>query len=134
MSSISSVKYSLEITVYLSLKGCAYFHYYATIIILVENGLKTAISSLIVIISGTIYHPAKFVIVTGLQGGNCGFPTTEPLPIGNEVVERASSFTFLDVTVSEDMSWGKNNLYHSKGPTTPLLPQEAEMFESASRN
>ena len=41
-------------------------HYYAIIIILVENGLKTAILSLIAIISGTIYRPAKFVIVTGL--------------------------------------------------------------------
>ena len=42
-------------------------HYYAIIIILVENGLKTAILSLIAIISGTIYRPAKFVIVTGLR-------------------------------------------------------------------
>ena len=40
-------------------------HYYAIIIILVENGLETAILSLIAIISGTIYRPAKFVIVTG---------------------------------------------------------------------
>ena len=43
-----------------------YLHYYAIIIILVENNLKTAILSLIAIISGTIYRPAKFVIVTGL--------------------------------------------------------------------
>ena len=31
-----------------------------------------------------------------------------PLLIGNEVVERASSFKFLGVTVSEDLSWGRN--------------------------
>ena len=44
-----------------------YLHYYAIIIILVEydQKLKTAILSLITIISGTIYRPAKFVIVTG---------------------------------------------------------------------
>ncbi|KAK0155002.1 RNA-directed DNA polymerase from mobile element jockey [Merluccius polli] len=31
-----------------------------------------------------------------------------PLLIGNEVVERVSSFRFLGVTVSEDLSWGRN--------------------------
>ena len=36
------------------------------IIILDENGLRTTILSFIAIISGTIYCPAKFVIVTGL--------------------------------------------------------------------
>ena len=35
-------------------------------LLLVENGRKTAILSLIKIISGTIYCPAKCVIVTGL--------------------------------------------------------------------
>ena len=41
--------------------------YYAIIIIVVENGLKTAILSIIAIISGTIYRPAKFVVATGLR-------------------------------------------------------------------
>ena len=38
----------------------------AALIILVENGRKTAILLLGAIISGTIYRPAKFVIATGL--------------------------------------------------------------------
>ncbi len=41
-------------------------HYYAIIIILDENGLRSTILSFIAIISWTIYRPAKFVIVTGL--------------------------------------------------------------------
>lgn len=32
-----------------------------------------------------------------------------PFLIGNEVVERVSSFKFLGVTVTEDLSWGKTN-------------------------
>lgn len=46
-------------------KGLLVF-FFAIIIILVENGLKTKILSFIAIISGTIYHPAKCVILTGL--------------------------------------------------------------------
>ena len=42
-------------------------HYYAIIIKLVENGLKTAILWLIAIISETSYCPAIFFIVTGLH-------------------------------------------------------------------
>ena len=64
MSSSSSVKYSLEISLLIFERWN--LHYYGIIIILVENGLKTAILLLIAIISGTIYCPAKFVIVTGL--------------------------------------------------------------------
>ncbi len=44
-----------------------YVHYYAIIIILDENGLRSTILSFIAIISWTIYRPAKFVIVTGLR-------------------------------------------------------------------
>ena len=64
MPSGSSVKYSLKITLLIFER--LYLHYYA-IIILVENGLKQAILSLIAITSGTIYPPAKFVMVTGLR-------------------------------------------------------------------
>ena len=67
MSSSSSVKYSLEITVLIFER--LNLHYYGIIIILVENCLKTAILSLIAIISGTIYHPAKCVM-TGLSRGD----------------------------------------------------------------
>jgi len=44
-----------------------YLYYYANIITLDVNGLRTTILSFIAIISKTIYHPAKFVIETGLQ-------------------------------------------------------------------
>ena len=59
MSSSSSIKYYFEIS--LLIFEMLYLHYYAIIIILVENGLKTAILS--AIISGSIYCPAKCVIV-----------------------------------------------------------------------
>ncbi len=49
-----------------------YVHYYAIIIILDENGLRSTILSFIAIISWTIYRPAKFVIVTGLTAINSG--------------------------------------------------------------
>ena len=62
MPSSSSVKYSFEISLLIFER--LYLHYYAIIII------KTAILSLIAIISGTIFCPAKFVIVTGL-GVSC---------------------------------------------------------------
>ena len=60
----SNVKYSLEIKVYWSLKGC-------TCIIMLHHYISWKIVSkwlllFIAIISGTIYHPGKFVIVTGL--------------------------------------------------------------------
>jgi len=43
-----------------------YLRYYAIIIILDVNGLRTKKLSFIAIISWTIYRPAKFVIMTGL--------------------------------------------------------------------
>ena len=47
-------------------------------------------------------------------------------------MERAYSFKVLGVTVTGDCVMGeKHSLFHCEGPTTPLLPQEAEMVETA---
>lgn len=48
-------------------------HYYAIIIILAKTGFKTKIMSFIAIISKTIDHPTKCIIVTQLciQAYNC---------------------------------------------------------------
>ena len=55
----------VKIKVYWSLKGCTWIIMPLSLYQL-KNGLKTTILSFISIISGTIYCPAKCVIVTGL--------------------------------------------------------------------
>ena len=61
----SNVKYSLEIKVYWSLKVCTYSIVPLSLYQL-KNCLRMTVLSFNAILSGTIYHSAKFVIVTGL--------------------------------------------------------------------
>ena len=63
MSFSSSVKYSLETSLLIFQR--LNLHYCAITNMSVENGLKK--KNIIAIISGMIYRPAKFVIVTGLN-------------------------------------------------------------------
>lgn len=52
-----------------------------------------------------------------------------------KAVERVSSFQFLSLTVTEDLSWGINTAsVVRKSPTTTLLPQEAEESKTCHRS